>query len=169
MWVKIPVEAVYSEFALDTEKVQKSITDAYITCNNYQNYISNKFLFSRLYDSQSLNPEFNIGLHGTNHYETAKLEEEMLAAIQADDKLGYNKRMKDYLILLANTGQVQKLKDYLMNTLMKDELSIERKFLDKIGISHQIIIKNSFKILEKYKHLRSVIEEIQQSMDLANF
>jgi hypothetical protein len=55
-----------------------------------------------------------------------------------------------------------------MNTLMKDELSIERKFLDKIGISHQIVIKNSFKILDKYKHLRSVIDEIQQSMDLAN-
>jgi hypothetical protein len=43
-------------------------------------------------------------MHGTNNYETARLEEEMLAAIQIGDKLGYNKKMKDYLILLANTG-----------------------------------------------------------------
>lgn len=103
---------------------------------------------------------------GPNSNQIFKIEEDMLFCIERNDKANYNERLKDYILELAAHKQFEKLKYFLIVTLLTDNMGKERQFLNKIGVKPESILTNSLKILEKIGYCKNVAEEIRQAAEL---
>jgi TUP1-like enhancer of split len=99
----------------------------------------------------------------------ARIEEDMLYCIETNNKNRYNESLKNYIIELANHKQLEKLKYFLVVTLMSDTNSKERDFLTRLGVKPDIIVANALKILEKIEYCRNLVEELRQAMELSKY
>lgn len=99
----------------------------------------------------------------------ARIEEDMLYCIETNNKAKYNECLKNYIIELANHKQLEKLKYFLVVTLMSDMDSKERNFLIQLGVKPDLIVANALKILEKIEYCRSLVEELRQAMELSKY
>jgi len=103
----------------------------------------------------------------TNNNVIAKTEEEMLYWIEQGDKAKYNECLRNYILELANEKQFERLKSFLLVSLLSEGPSKDRLFLSSIGVKVETIVGNALKILEQVEYCKGVVEEIRQAMELA--
>jgi predicted secreted Zn-dependent protease len=78
----------------------------------------------------------------------------------------YSELLKEYIIEIAKTRQVNKLESYLLNTILKDENSAERKFYKEIGVNYISIMKNAVKILDAFNECKELVATINSLITL---
>ena len=123
-------------------------------------------------ESQSSGPELHDFLAtkeeaGPISNAISRIEEEMLFCIENRDKHKYNECLKNYILELANHKQFEKLKYFLIVTLLSENPGKEREFLHQIGVRPDVIVNNSLKILEKIDYCRSIVEELKQAIAMS--
>jgi hypothetical protein len=90
----------------------------------------------------------------------SNIEEKMILCMRYKDKVKYSELLKEYIIEIAKTRQVNKLESYLLNTILKDENSAERKFYKEIGVNYISIMKNAVKILDAFNECKELVATI---------
>jgi hypothetical protein len=96
----------------------------------------------------------------------SNIEEKMILCMRYKDKVKYSELLKEYIIEIAKTRQVNKLESYLLNTILKDENSAERKFYKEIGVNYISIMKNAVKILDAFNECKELVGTINSLITL---
>lgn len=72
----------------------------------------------------------------------------MIASIRARDRAAFAQALKDYVLTLGKREEFGKLKSFLIESLLRDEKSIENQFLSELGIPSRTIFANALSLLK---------------------
>lgn len=97
----------------------------------------------------------------------ARVEEEMLYCMESLNRKQYEEALKNYIIELVNQKMFEKLKYFLLITLLSDQSSKERAFLKRLGVNPETIVSNSLKILNVIDFCKGLVDEIKQGLELS--
>ena len=89
----------------------------------------------------------------------------MFNAIEMNDKVLFSETLKQYVINLSKRQEFGKLKHFLINTILENENSKERRYLESIKISPKMVVQNSLGILKNLKVEPKIIHQVSTVLE----